>query len=252
MSRRAATTTTSTWGVRSLLGRHATDDLMLQHCLVERHRHLLLRLEANRRLHLLRVLDRRQAQGTDDDALVADAEPDPLGELVLGEQRLQRFGEAVGIATSPSRKAPGGSGCDRRRRHLGRSVTHLGRGDAAGLDVQADHPSGLLLSPQLQHALPQSTERRQNFRPASTHLWENLDGSTARTCPDTSRRARRRPAGRPRRRARGRARRGSPACAPPRRGAPSSPARRRSRPEGRQESPGRRCGRGRAPSPRRA
>ena len=44
-----------------------------------------------------RVLDRGQAQGADDDALVADAEPHLLGELVLGEESLQRAGEAVGV-----------------------------------------------------------------------------------------------------------------------------------------------------------
>ena len=97
MSRRAATTTTSTCGAPPSSAGDAADDLVLEHRLVERHRHLLLGLEADRRLHLLRVLDRRQAHGADDDALVADPEPHPLGELVLGEERLQRRGEALGV-----------------------------------------------------------------------------------------------------------------------------------------------------------
>ncbi len=59
----------------ALLGRHAADHLVLEHRLVERHRHLLLGLEADRRLHFLRVLDRGQPHGADDDPLVADAEP---------------------------------------------------------------------------------------------------------------------------------------------------------------------------------
>ena len=77
-------------GRGALLGRDAADDLVLEHRLVERHRHLLLGLEANRGLHLLGVLDRRQPHRPDDEALVADPEPHLLAELVLGEERLQR------------------------------------------------------------------------------------------------------------------------------------------------------------------
>ena len=139
MSRRAATTTTSICGVRALLGRDAADDLVLEHRLVERHRHLLLGLEADGRVHLLRVLDRRQPQRADDDPLVADPEPHLLGELVLGEERLQRLGEAC------PRRRPRPRG--RRRARAARSpprrsarmplTVDLGRGDAAGLDVEA-------------------------------------------------------------------------------------------------------------------
>ena len=63
ISRRAATTTTSTCGADALLGGHASDHLVLEHGLVERHRDLLLGLEADRRLHLLRVLDQPAAAG---------------------------------------------------------------------------------------------------------------------------------------------------------------------------------------------
>ncbi len=80
-----------------LLGRHAADHLVLEHRLVERHRHLLLRLEAHRRLHLLRILDRRQANGAHDDPLVADAEPHALAQLVLGEELLQPRDEPLGV-----------------------------------------------------------------------------------------------------------------------------------------------------------
>ena len=98
MSRRAATTTTSTCGRGALLGRHPADHLVLEHGLVERHRDLLLRLEADRRLHLLRVLDQRQPQGADDDPLVADPEADLLGKLVLGERAsFTAAVEAVGV-----------------------------------------------------------------------------------------------------------------------------------------------------------
>ena len=80
---------------RALLGGNAADHLVLQHRLLERHRDLLLGLEANRGLHLGGVLDRRQAQGADDDVLVADPEPHSLGELVLGEELLEPGDEPV-------------------------------------------------------------------------------------------------------------------------------------------------------------
>ena len=132
---------------RALLGRHAADDLVLEHRLVERHRHLLLGLKANRCLHLLRVLDRRQAQGAHDHALVADPEPDPLGELVLGEERLQRARRSHrGRAPRPRGRRPAPAARSPRRSPRRRAVLlDLGRGDAAGLDVEADDRRRLLL-----------------------------------------------------------------------------------------------------------
>ena len=131
---------------RALLGGDAADHLMLEHRLVERHRDLLLGLEADRRLELLGVLDRRQAQRADDDPLVADAEPHPLGELVLGEERLQRLGEGVGVGDlalveGARRRAGSIAAGDHLRRAVDRD---LGRGDAAGLDVETDDGAGLL------------------------------------------------------------------------------------------------------------
>ena len=122
MSRRAATTTTSICGVDALLGGDAADHLVVEHRLVERHRDLLLGLEADRGLELLRVLDRRQPQGADDDALVGDPEAHPLGELVRAKSDLSAAASASGSATSPSWKAPGASGAIAVRRDLRRAV----------------------------------------------------------------------------------------------------------------------------------
>jgi hypothetical protein len=131
----------------ALLGGHTAHDLMLQHRLVERHRDLLLGLEANRRLHLLGVLDRRQAQRAHDHALVADPETHVLGELVLGKEAFQRFGEAIRIDDLPLVEDPGRERLDRGRADRRVAVLpDLGRRHAAGLDIEADHRRGLLLS----------------------------------------------------------------------------------------------------------
>ena len=91
-------------------------------------------------VELLRVLDRRQPQRPHDDALVGDAEPDPVGELVLGEERAQRLGDRVGVGDLAVVEGPGGKRGDRRSPRGARTplVHDLGRGDAAGLDLEAD------------------------------------------------------------------------------------------------------------------
>ena len=251
MSRRAATTTTSICGSRALLGGDAADHLMLEHRLVERHRDLLLGLEADRRVHLLRVLDRRQTQRADDDALVADPEPHPLGELVSGEERLQRVGEPIGIEHLALVEDPGVERLDRRGGDLRGAVgaAHLGRGDAARLDLEADDAAGLLLPGQLQShgvirdapwARPPFLNRQKGRRPFALQLPISRRTWTPglRRCSDTSRRSGRRPAGRRRRRGRETGRTESPACAPQRHHGRSSPGRRASRRAGRRGSPG--------------
>ena len=70
---------------------------MIEHRLLERHRDLLLGLEAHRGLELVGVLDRRQPQGANDDPLVGDAEADPAAQLVLGEERAQRRRQHLGV-----------------------------------------------------------------------------------------------------------------------------------------------------------
>ena len=56
------------------------DHLPVEHRLVERHRDVLLGLEADRVLELVGVLDRRQAQRAHGDPLVGDAEADGLAK----------------------------------------------------------------------------------------------------------------------------------------------------------------------------
>ena len=145
MSRRAATAITSIW--RSPSGRLPSgNDSVIEHRLVERHRDLVLRLEADRGLDLLRVLDQRQLHGPDDHALVGDPEPDQLAELVLREERsCSALDRASASRTSPSLTMPGSSGAIAVRLTCARAVgLDLGGGDAAGLDVEADDRLGLL------------------------------------------------------------------------------------------------------------
>ena len=73
------------------------EHVVVEHRLLERHRKLLLRLEANRRLELLVVVDRRQLQDTQRDLLAGDAEPDALGQVVLLEEGLDAVGEPVDV-----------------------------------------------------------------------------------------------------------------------------------------------------------
>ena len=149
MSRLAATTTTSTCGWRAVLGRSAADDLVLEHRLVDRHRNLLLCLEPHRRVHLLRVLDRRQPKGPHHDALVADAEADLLRELVRRVHRLQAVDEAIGVEDLAVVEGAALEWVDRGGSELRGSIhPHFGGGDAACLDVEADDIAPLLLSGQ--------------------------------------------------------------------------------------------------------
>src|SRR3954471_22377443 len=118
---------------------------MLEDRLIQRHRDLLLGLEANRCLHLLRVLDRGRAQGPRDHPLVADAEPYPLRKLVFGEERLQRLGKAVRAGNLSVLEDARGERPHRRRLELDGSVdVNLGSRDAAGLYVEADQVAALL------------------------------------------------------------------------------------------------------------
>ena len=193
---------------------------------------LLLGLEANRRVDLLLVLDQRQPQGAHDDALVGDAEPDLLAELVLREERLEASARASGSGTSPSRTTPGSSGSIAvRLTSSGAVAAHLGRGDAAGLDVEADDGAWLLRADIVASAC---LGLRRFHRPSGRHGLSagtdpvlgvrRLSANEGVQVPVEQLVARR--AGRPRRRAPGRGRRGSPACARPRRGGASARRRR--------------------------
>src|SRR5215203_988161 len=202
-----------------LLARGTPHDLVLEDRLVERHRDLLLRLEADRGVELLRVVDRWQAKGADDDPLVADPETDPLGELVVGKERLQRAGDSIRLGDLSLVKRARRQRGDRGAGHLDRAVpADLSRGDAAGLDVESDQIAvDLLLAGQLQHACSSIGRKPENLCPASTHLWGNVE-RLRKTWPDTSRPTGLRRANPPRRLGQETARRGSPASVRRRRG----------------------------------
>ena len=122
------------------------DHLPVEHCLLERHRDLVLGLEADRGVELVLVLDERHAQVRTIDPLVGDADADLLGQLVLGEEILQRRRPGLGVGdltlAGGARLKRGDAGSADRGRAVAR---HLGRGDAAGLDVEADD-GGVLLA----------------------------------------------------------------------------------------------------------
>ena len=67
--------------------------------LLDRDRQRLLGAEPNGVLELLRVVDARDLEDPDADAVVGDAEPYALArKLVLAEERAQRVGEELGLA----------------------------------------------------------------------------------------------------------------------------------------------------------
>jgi hypothetical protein len=116
-----------------------TDDPVIDNSLVEWHRDLLLGREADSRRQLLRVFDRRQAQGPHDDPLVRYAQPDALRQLVLGEERPKRFGDGSRIGDLAVAKGLRRQRRACRRGHACRAVdSDFGCGDAAGLDLEAD------------------------------------------------------------------------------------------------------------------
>ena len=117
----------------------AADHPVVEDGLVERHRDLVLRAEANRRVELLRVLDPRQPQRANHDALVGDPEANRLGELVPREEILEGLAERGGVLDLALAHD---SGLERHDRGASDGTVatsrDLGRGDAAGLDVEAD------------------------------------------------------------------------------------------------------------------
>jgi len=123
----------------------AAQDLVVEHRMVDRHRQLVLGLEADRGLEIALVLDQRQAQDPHREALVGDADPDLARQLVAREERAQRRAEplrvdhlAVVEEARLERDDAGGP-------ESGRSVQlNLGRSGAAGLDIEPDHGGDLL------------------------------------------------------------------------------------------------------------
>ena len=83
----------------AVLGDALGEHLVVEHGLLERDRQHLLRAEADRVRELLRVLDAGHLERAHADPVVGDAEPDAaLGQLVLGEERLQCDRERLRVA----------------------------------------------------------------------------------------------------------------------------------------------------------
>ncbi len=106
---------------------------------VERHRHLLLGLEAHRGVEFLVIGDRRQLERAQNRALVGDADAHLLAQLAVAEQLAQRLGEralvedlALADGVCRQRQCDSALGDDRA------VDVRLHGGDMTGLDVQAD------------------------------------------------------------------------------------------------------------------
>ena len=138
MSRWAATSTTRWRGPGGRVD-HA-ERVEVEDGVVQRHRHLVLGLEAHGGGELLAVGDRRQLERAQDRALVGDADAHALAQPAVAEQLAQRLAErAPRRATSPSRTVSAGSGSGGRALGEDRAVdARLHGGDVARLDVEAD------------------------------------------------------------------------------------------------------------------
>ena len=100
---------------------------------------MVLGLEADGGGELVGVLDRRDAQGADDDALVGDAEADVARQLVAVEEVLQGRGQLVGLLHLALAEDAGVERADPIAAHAHAAIQlELGGGDAGCLDVEAD------------------------------------------------------------------------------------------------------------------
>ena len=79
----------------AVLVRGVADDLPVEDRLVERHRNVVLGLEADGGLELVPVVDGRKSHRTNGDALVRNADPHLAAELLPGEQLLDRLAECL-------------------------------------------------------------------------------------------------------------------------------------------------------------
>ncbi len=123
---------------RAAVGRlGVAGDLVVEHGLVERHRDGLGRLEADRGVALLLVLDARELDHAHDDLLVRHAEPDVLGEPGLGDEVLERLGQTVAVHDLAV-GARGPSGSSRLAPRTTRPAIDLGSGEIAAVDVETD------------------------------------------------------------------------------------------------------------------
>ena len=122
----------------------ALQHAVVEHRLLERHRKLLLRLEADGGLELLRVVDHRQLEHTQRDLLAGDAEADPLGQVVLAEEGAYAIRKTVDVDDLALVEEAGAERLGGRAHELRRSPAGEFRGrEEAGLDVEPYHRSRL-------------------------------------------------------------------------------------------------------------
>ena len=124
---------------RPLLRVDDAERMVLEHRLLERHRNVVLCMEADRRRDLLGVGERRQVDRPRQDPLAGDAQADALAELVLLEEAAQGLGERLDVddlAVAEQARSQGDArsavDCD------GAAHADLDRRGEAGLDVEAD------------------------------------------------------------------------------------------------------------------
>ncbi len=107
----------------------------------ERHRDLILSLEAHRRRELLAIGDRRQLEHAQHGALVGEPDAHPLAETALREQVAQRVAERALVEHLALAQRVGRQGRADGALHRDGSVdVRLHGRDVARLDVQADDP----------------------------------------------------------------------------------------------------------------
>ena len=124
----------------AVLGDALGENLVVEHRLLERDWQHLLGAEANRVRKLLGILDPSHLERAHADPVVGDAEPHAaLRQLVLGEERLERDGESLGVAQLAVDDDAVVEGGARRLEELGNlAVTHQGGRDLGATDLESD------------------------------------------------------------------------------------------------------------------
>ena len=120
--------------------------LVVEHRVLERHRKLVLRLEAHGGGELLGVLEVGQVDDAHDDLLVGEADADALVQaLVLAVQRSQRFGQALDVGDLAVADDPGLERREGGPLDADAAVDDDRRGNDAGrVDVEPDESLGAL------------------------------------------------------------------------------------------------------------
>ena len=147
MSRRAATTTTSIVG-SPVSRRIVADDLLLEDRLVERHRDLVLGLEADRGLELLATSRSRAGAASARRPAGWRSRGGPSSTSLCSAKRSfsARQGLGVGRPRPRGRRRTASGAMPAPETRAAPFDAHLGGGDAAGLEIEADDAVVLALA----------------------------------------------------------------------------------------------------------